>query len=80
MALDTRDIWDTYFGSKRTILNFDYDADGFLLYEGKAEAGTASSAAKWLVRKYTISNRLTTQVRWAPFNSIWDNRASLSYE
>ncbi len=80
MAIDTLDIWDSYFGSKRTILNMEYDADGELLYEGKAEAGTTDAQGKWMIRKYTTSSGLITQLRWAPFNSVWNDRASIVYE
>lgn len=79
MPIDTIDVWDTYFGSKRTILKLEYDGSDNLIYEGKAEAGTATSSNGWLIRKYTWSGSNVTARQWAPFNSVWDDRASLSY-
>lgn len=78
MAADTIDIWDSYFGSKQTILQLEYSGDN-VIYEGKAMVGTATSASGWMIRKYTYDGDNVTQRNWAPFNSIWDNRASLTY-
>lgn len=56
------------------------DADN--IYIGYAVIATATSAAKWQIRKLqTVSNVLS--ILWAngstKADQIWDNRASLSY-
>ena len=52
-----------------------------LMYVGKAQPGTLTSAAGWQIQK--IDTATGTQVEWANgnanFESIWDNRASLAY-
>lgn len=57
-------------------------ADPNNVYLGYAIIGTASSAAKWQIRKL-VNNSNTYSMLWAngstAANSIWDNRTSLSY-
>ena len=63
---------------------FDYDANGNVIYIGRADIGNATSGAKWQIRKMTydaVGNLLTIQFANGNdgYTSIWDNRASLSY-
>lgn len=55
---------------------------GDLKYEGFAVPGTATSAASWLIRRYTWTDGFP-DVEYAngesKFDQIWDNRDSLSY-
>lgn len=59
---------------------WDYNAAGFVQYHGIAKKGAATSAAEWLVEKFTYDgdNKALTRTT-SPENSIWDNRASLTY-
>lgn len=65
-------------------VQLDYDGSGNAIYLGLAEPGTATSAPLWQIRKLAYDgsgNLLNT--KWAngsrAFNSIWDDRVSLSY-
>lgn len=55
---------------------------GGVLYVGEAEAGAASSAAAWRIKRVTLTGA-DVSVKWADgdalFNNVWDDRASLSY-
>lgn len=57
-------------------------ADANTTYIGKAVFGTATTSAKWQIKKISISGNVTT-ISFAngddDFNQIWDNRSSLSY-
>jgi hypothetical protein len=50
-------------------------------YLGKAFTGTATSEAKWQIKK--IDESAGTVITWADgnsdFDNVWDNRQSLSY-
>jgi hypothetical protein len=57
-------------------------ASATVSYEGWAQSGTATSAAKWLIMKTEKVGNVTTQTSaggGTSHNQIWDNRASLSY-
>jgi len=57
-------------------------ASDTISYEGWAASGTATSEAKWLIKKITISGNITTETAAGGgtlHNQIWDNRSSLSY-
>ena len=54
------------------------DSQGQPLYIGKAPRGTATSAAKWQIVKWTISGTLTT-IETSLKNQIWDDRVSVTY-
>ena len=76
MALSDYDI---------VVYRADYDVNSNLIYEGWAEPGTATSAAKWAIIRHTYASNLRTVSQWAAGNktfvNIWDNRASItSYE
>ena len=64
--------------------HFDYDANGNLLYEGKAQAGTLATAPAWQIKSYVwdVAGNLT-DVLYAgsspEFVSAWTDRASLTY-
>lgn len=62
---------------------FEYDGSNNPVYIGFAEPGSATSDPAWLIRKLTWSGSNVTAIQYANgstvFNSIWDNRASLSY-
>ena len=61
----------------------DYDVNGNLIYAGKAEVGSATSAAVWKVQELTYdgSNQLTSVLHAGAglYAHVWDDRASLSY-
>lgn len=58
----------------------DTTTDVNLVYLGKAEPGTATSAASWQIKRY---NKLTGQMSFADdittFTKEWDDRATYSY-
>jgi hypothetical protein len=63
-----------------------YDQDSStptLAYLGKAQVGTATSAAGWQIQKLDFGIDGDVTVTWADgnagFDNVWDNRASLSY-
>jgi len=68
----------------KRIQKIDYDGSGLIIYQGDANAGSATSASVWRIRKflYDGSNNLT-DVLFADgdtlFDNVWDNRTSLSY-
>jgi hypothetical protein len=57
-------------------------ASSSVLYVGKADVGSLTSAPAWQIKKLTSSGGITT-TQYADGNSnydnVWDNRASLSY-
>lgn len=54
------------------------DVGGGVSYVGKAAPGTATSSAAWLVSRLTeVGDDLT--IEWAPEDSVWDDRLSLTY-
>lgn len=57
-----------------------YDANDLLQYAGFAPRSSATSAAVWIVVKftYTATGNVST-VQTSPLNSILDNRGSLTY-
>ncbi len=61
----------------------DYDADGNVIYHGKAIPGTASSAAAWQIKKFAYTAGNLTAITFAngsaDYSAVWDDRASLSY-
>lgn len=58
------------------------EPDTSTTYQGWANAGTAASAASWMIRKIVKSGNVTS-ILWCDgdqnYNNIWDNRASLNY-
>jgi len=61
-----------------------YDSSNNLEYLGRADYGTATSAATWHIRKFTYdsSNNLTdieTADGDDAFNNVWDDRATISF-
>ncbi|HLG28719.1 MAG TPA: hypothetical protein VI387_00795 [Candidatus Brocadiales bacterium] len=62
----------------------DYDANNNPLYIGKAEKGSAKSAAVWQLKKFIWdANNNLTDIRWPDgsdsYEYIWDNRNSYSF-
>ena len=60
------------------------NGDGQMEYQGWAAAGSATTAAVWRIRKFTYdSSSRISKIEWAGGtdgnDSIWANRASLSY-
>lgn len=54
------------------------------IYIGETTPGSATSAAKWRIRKFTYDpTNGVTDIKWSPlydiFGDIWDNRASIIY-
>ena len=62
---------------------FDYVGGDNPIYIGWAQPGSSKSDAVWRIQKLTYSGNNVTDIQWANgvinFNSIWDNRASLTY-
>lgn len=57
-----------------------YDANLNLTYVGIAPRGSATSAAVWVVRAYTLDANLNiTDEKTSPKNSIMDNYLTLTY-
>lgn len=66
------------------ITKLDYVGGTDPIYIGLANGGTATTEAKWQIKKlaYDGSNNLTSILAASgttEFNQVWDNRASLSY-
>jgi hypothetical protein len=64
-------------------LQLAYTASNEVEYLGKADIGTATSAATWQIKKFTWTSGNLTKKEWADgneaFDNVWDNRASLDY-
>jgi len=60
-----------------------YNASGFVEYIGLAKPGTATSEAKWQIKKLTYSGTNVTEINFADgnlnFDKEWDEKASYSY-
>jgi len=58
------------------------EVDASTTYVGEATPGTATSEAKWRIKKISVSGTVTT-IAWAGgsrgFDQVWDNRVSLNY-
>lgn len=58
------------------------EVDANTIYIGKAVVGTATTEAKWQIRKISTSGTVKT-IAWADgddaYNQIWDNRTSINY-
>lgn len=58
----------------------DYDANGFIIYLGKASPGTATSVARWQIQKFTYIGTNVVKIEWADgspnFDKVWDDRAT----
>lgn len=58
------------------------EASDTVTYIGKAQIGTATSEAKWQIKKI-YSSGTDTSITWADgtdeFSKVWDNRSSYSY-
>jgi len=55
-----------------------------LTYHGVAKPGTATSAARWQIKKYTYDgNGNVTSIKFADgtndYVAVWDNRAGYTY-
>ena len=60
------------------IVNYAYDANSQVEYIGYAEQGVATSASKWVIRKFSYSSGLLQNERIAK-NVAWDSRTTVSY-
>jgi len=60
-----------------------YTPAGYVEYIGYALPGTATTAAKWQIRKLTYTGTNVISIQFASsttkFDKIWDNRAALVY-
>ena len=62
----------------------EYDANNNAIYIGRAQPGTASSAASWQISKMTYdANNNMTLLAWAGgsdnFEFVWNDRATYTY-
>ena len=68
-----------------------YAYDGLKVeYTGYAQPGSAASAARWRIKKYTYDGNNVTDIQWAKssanasdyleFNKVWDSRPTYTYE
>jgi hypothetical protein len=52
-------------------------------YAGRAEIGSAKSAAVWQIKKYVYSGSNLVDILWADgnaeYDNVWNDRASLTY-
>lgn len=63
--------------ASQPIFNYDYDANGRLIYAGVAQIGSLLSQPKWLIVKaYIGSNGRTNYFRLSDPNQVWNNRAT----
>ncbi len=64
-------------------VRYEYDANGNLLYFGKADPGTEENSSLWQIRKHLYTNDALTSILWAggsqAFNTAWNARASAQY-
>ncbi len=73
------DIWRVSNPVYSTIID---EASSTVTYIGKAEPGTSTSSANWLISKVTISGTVTSSLYAdgvSTFTAVWNDRASLSY-
>lgn len=68
-----------FYGRDLIQERFDYDGDGQVIYSGVAKRGKATSESAWWIFKYTYSGSNVTAIQVAPQDSVWDDRAALSY-
>lgn len=56
---------------------------GLTIYIGYSQSGTATSQAKWTIKRIVDNGSGLLSIKWADGNqspdNVWDNRASLSY-
>ena len=78
-AVALRRIWGTesiVFWTER----FAYNSSGDVEYHGIAARGTAASASAWLVERFTYnSDGNVTLIDTAVVDSVWNDRATLTY-
>lgn len=60
------------------------NGDGQMQYQGWGPAGASTASATWRIRKFTYdSSSRITKIEWAGgtdgFDSVWDNRTTLTY-
>ena len=73
-----------YLQGPKVIYEIENNANGDPIFIGEATPGTATSAARWRIKKVTYSGTSITKVQWANgesilFKEVYDDRASLSY-
>lgn len=79
MILDDIILAKAFVSDVQAIYNVAYDSQGRPEYRGVAIRGSADSAARWTIEKVVYGTYGVDTARLSPPNSIWDNRASLSY-
>lgn len=84
MSYDFRDAQFAFIMSSNGTTIIENDSMGKPIYIGYADAGTATSTARWQIRKLTYdANNAVTNVQFASgvntFNKIWDSRADYEY-
>jgi len=61
----------------------EYDAEGNLMYLGRAPIGSDTDEAVWQIRRFTYDESNLTNIKWADgvstWTKVWDNRASYAY-
>ncbi len=68
------------FGQTPPQQRFAYHANGQIEFHGIGKRGTADSAAAWYVTKSTFNgNNQVTDIKVAPQQSVWDDRATLVF-
>lgn len=80
MILDDIIIAKAFNSDVQAILNISYDTQGRPEYRGIAIRGTANSANRWTIEKVTYDDQgRQITARLSVPNSVWDDRASLTY-
>jgi len=83
VAIRTYDTALIEINSSRSKL-LEYDISGHLIYVGAATPGSATSATKWQILKFTYDGggNMTSQL-WAAgsaaFDKIWDDKGNYQY-
>jgi len=72
------------FGTVALATQVDFiDGSPQIIYSGKANPGTATSASSWQISKIVLQSDNDVSVEWADgdgnFDNVWDNHLSLAY-
>lgn len=57
---------------------YEYSGDN-LIYHGMAPRGTSTAESKWIIERFSYSGTQVIAIQTAPANSVWNDRAGLTY-
>ena len=79
-VISLRKLWRTQNPHLFWQFRYAYDSSNLLIYQGMAPQGKLSSEAYWFVEKLTYDvNNNVVLIQGSPEDSIWDDRATLTY-